>query len=233
MNKFDHRYLLSIIDVFEDESTNSFFIFTPFAQYGCLQKLLLEKKINYNQILICFHQIAEGLKEMHLNNIVHRDIKPDNILCFAEDYYVLSDFSESSILNSSDEKFINTKGSPAFFSPEICLGEPYPPKATDVWAYGISFYYSLFGILPFNLDSSNSSNLPNSIMLLTNLLQTENLKFPNHVNNSDLIQDLLTKILNKNFSNRITFEEIVNHSIFENARIIDQKNILEDLEFSK
>ena len=124
----DHRYVLSIIEVIDDDCSNSLIILMPFAENGTLQSYITSNEITENTLAICFYEVAEALRYIHSQNVVHRDLKPENILVFSPSIYVISDFSASTKLETDDEKLLDTKGSPAFLSPEECGGESFSPK---------------------------------------------------------------------------------------------------------
>lgn len=223
MAKLVHRYILTIIEVIEDDFTNSLIMFMPYAGNGTLQTQLDKKTIDDAGLAICFHQIAEGLRYLHSKKIVHRDIKPENILAFSDEYFVLSDFSVSTELADDDLKLEDTKGSPAFLSPEECSGESYYPKPADVWAYGVSLYSAYFGKLPFNLDAGQGCTIANTVLVVTEMLQTQELTFPEDAKIDPSLEKLLRDTLQKDPMVRPTFEQIVKYEWFKDAWEIDQK----------
>jgi hypothetical protein len=101
--------------------------------------------------------VANGLAYLHDHDIVHHDIKPDNILIGANGHYVISDFGISTQLrnnlhhNSGRDDINSSKvsGSIAYMGPEMFLEEPFSAKATDIWAFGASLYEMISGTLPF------------------------------------------------------------------------------------
>ncbi|OHT04726.1 CAMK family protein kinase [Tritrichomonas foetus] len=228
MSQMSHLYILGIVDAFDDYDTNSRILFFPFADYGNLQSVIDKNAISEKNIAVCFHQIAVGLQYMHSLNIVHRDIKPENILCFREDYYVLSDFSVSAQLNEDDQLFDDTKGSPAFLSPEECSGDPFMPKPADVWAYGVSLYSAVFKKLPFNLDEGQNRSIANTVMIVTEMLETQSLTFPTDRKVDPNLKKLLKDVLNKDPKARPTFDKIERYSYFKDAWPINEANFLEE-----
>ena len=227
MMQIAHRYVLTLIEAIEDDNTQSFIFFMPYAQYGDVQTLLNKGEMTNEMISICFHQIAIALEELHAHNIVHRDVKSENFLSFDRDYYVLSDFSVSKRLESDDQKLEDTKGSPAFLSPEECSGEAFLPKPTDVWAYGVSLYYALFRKLPFHLSEIEDCGFGNMILLMTEKIQACELDFPDNADIDPLAKDLISKILVKDPLKRPKFSEIHRHEYFKDCWPIDEKNIEE------
>ena len=91
MAEINSPYVLPIIEVIEDDYTESFIILFPYAQFGTLKKYAMEHKMEERDLQLCFLQIAKALSYIHSLDIVHRDIKPDNILVFAENCFKLAD----------------------------------------------------------------------------------------------------------------------------------------------
>ena len=76
---------------------------------------------------------------MHSKNILHRDIKTQNIFITKDGILKLGDFGISRELESRDQKAATSCGTPIVMSPEVCLGLPYDTKA-DVWSLGVILY---------------------------------------------------------------------------------------------
>jgi serine/threonine protein kinase len=100
--------------------------------------------------------VASGLAYLHSNDIVHRDIKPDNILKDSMGNYVITDFGLSikmrSTLRKASGRFNNTadqSGTVGYMAPEMFAAKPDIVKATDVWALGVTIYELATGELPF------------------------------------------------------------------------------------
>lgn len=102
-------------------------------------------------------QVAEGLSYLHEMDIVHRDVKPDNILINEHGDYVVSDFGLSKKMRSTlrrasarNENAMNdSSGTIGYMAPEMFSAHPEAVKATDVWALGATIYEVATGDLPF------------------------------------------------------------------------------------
>lgn len=103
-------------------------------------------------------QILYGLNEIHSKNIIHRDIKSDNILLDESKVIKLGDFGVSWIFEESAKTYI---GTPYYLSPEIIYGKRYTTK-TDVWSLGVLLYEMMTDRMPFN--ANNITNLQFSIV---------------------------------------------------------------------
>lgn len=231
MAAITHKYSISISEIIEDELSNSLIILSPFAKQGTLQSYYKSHNLNEINIAICFYQIAQAICYMHSLQIVHRNITPDNILVFSDILYRISNYSDSTIISTQpDGKLKDIVGETAFLSPEECSKKPFFPKPSDVWSYGISLYLVAFDKLPFNLTFSPRQNedLDQCLSQMSITFAKEQLSFPDGT--SDDLIDILKMILVKDAYKRPTFEKIINHPWFNEAREVDQMNNEEEAE---
>ncbi|KAF8397671.1 hypothetical protein HHK36_016592 [Tetracentron sinense] len=116
-----------------------------------------------------------------LMNIVHGDIKPDNLLISSTGTVKIGDFSVSQVFEDDNDVLRRSPGTPVFTAPECCLGLTYHGKAADTWALGVTLYCMVLGRYPFLGDTlqdtydkivNNSLSLPEGINpQLKNLLE--------------------------------------------------------------
>eukprot|EP00929_Paragymnodinium_shiwhaense_P122072 TRINITY_DN9460_c0_g1_i1.p1 TRINITY_DN9460_c0_g1~~TRINITY_DN9460_c0_g1_i1.p1 ORF type:complete len:652 (-),score=100.09 TRINITY_DN9460_c0_g1_i1:430-2385(-) len=98
-----------------------------------------------------FADMMTGISYVHSLNIVHRDIKPDNLLTSVTGDAKLCDFGLAKVLKKKQGKTKGIFGTAPFMSPEMLAGGPYGVK-TDVWSAGVMMYVLLFGQFPYHAD---------------------------------------------------------------------------------
>lgn len=148
-------------------------------------------------------QIAKGLKYLRDRNILHRDIKPGNILLHYENDELilkLCDFTFACYL-SDDDMTRTMCGTPLYMAPEILQNQPYTPKS-DLWSVGIILYEMLTGKVPYN--ATNMYFLKDEF--------SKPINFP--MNISQELSDLLRNLLQVDPKMRITWEEFYLQPMF-------------------
>ena len=169
MKKLFHPNVISFKDVFKDVKLDYFYIVMEYANDGDLskkikaqkQKTFGEKYFSEEKILQYFYQICRGLQYIHSKNIIHRDIKSQNIFLMKNGKIKIGDFGIAKALTNSKNNASTVIGTPYYFSPEIINGEPYNYK-TDIWSLGVVLYEMCCLKLPF--ESNNIAQLSIKIM---------------------------------------------------------------------
>ena len=144
-----HPNIVSFKETFTDN--NQVKIVMEYCCKGDLEHFLNKRKMKEKHALHYFYQILQGLQYLHSNNIIHRDIKPQNILVDANNVCKISDFGFARY--KEQDKLLQTMcGSPLYMAPEIIKHQEYSTKA-DIWSAGVIFYQMLTGTQPLKSKS--------------------------------------------------------------------------------
>jgi serine/threonine protein kinase len=170
-------------------------------------------KLNEPISKVIFKQIIEGLRYIHKKNIIHRDIKLDNILIDTTNTVKICDFGVSRRIQRG-EKIYERCGTPAYIAPEIYKKVGYTGFQSDVWSAGVTLYYMLSGNLPFK--GNNIHDLENAI-LLGEYHKIRDISYE--------ANDIIEKMLKLNPSERITIDEILKHPWLKNVNLTNRHKL--------
>ena len=146
-----HPNIVPVLDVGIEEKET--FIAMAYIDGGSLGSLLAsERTLPFHRIIELTSQIASGLDYAHERGIIHRDIKPDNILLTAEGIPMVSDFGIARMADSNLTRQGMTYGSPAYMSPEQAAAQEVT-GASDQFSLAIIIYRMLTGEVPFAGES--------------------------------------------------------------------------------
>lgn len=127
------------------------------SAYVNLQKYVQHYKFSEIEALTVFYEIVKVVERLHQRNIIHRDLKLNNIVLNRRtNKVVITNFFLAKHLNSEDDNLYDQRGSPAYISPDVLAGKPYKGKPSDVWALGVILFTIVFGKFPF-LDTTPSA----------------------------------------------------------------------------
>jgi len=146
----DHPNIIRLLD--SCETVNEFVVVTEFA-YGELYEIFQDDKhLPEDQIKIIARQLVGALCYLHGKRIVHRDMKPQNVLVGAGDVVKLCDFGFARAMSKETVFLTSMKGTPLYMSPEQVQDKPYTGSA-DLWSLGIICYELFTGQPPFYAES--------------------------------------------------------------------------------
>ena len=147
-----HPNIVSIYDVGNEE--NIYYIVMELIQGKTLKQIINEDGVlPWKWSINIASQIASALEVAHKNNIVHRDIKPHNIIITEDGVAKVTDFGiAKAVSNSTITAFGTTIGSVHYFSPEHARGG-YTDAKSDLYSLGIVLYEMLTGRVPFDADT--------------------------------------------------------------------------------
>jgi len=159
--KINHQNIMQIYDF--GMHGDLYFMLMEFINGKSLSDMIEERYVlTLEELLPIIKQAAMGLECAQKNGVIHRDVKPDNIMIDEGRTVKMTDFGLAKIVGSGMSELTQEGvrvGTPAFMSPEQCKGEKALDIRTDIYSLGVTFYFALTGKLPFTGDS------PFSIML--------------------------------------------------------------------
>ena len=230
MKKLNHPNITKILEMFEDEKY--FLIIMEYINGGNLFSFVKKRrKLSEKTAKFLFRQIILGIKYIHEQNVVHRDIKLENLLIDLNNNVKICDFGIGRKVTSKNQLLFDQCGTLMYMAPEILLStkeKGYEGFPVDIWSSGISLYIMLSGTLPFNYKnkkneneeeeneedesmsdkSKSKKNEDDNFELQYSIVYKE----PKHIENiSDEARDLLKGLLNKDPKKRLTCEQILNH----------------------
>ncbi|KAF2479929.1 kinase-like domain-containing protein, partial [Neohortaea acidophila] len=224
-----HPHVTALLEVIDDPSRKKVYIVLEWVERGQIEwRLEYVPTMSHQQTRVAFRDTLLGLQYLHYQGIIHRDIKPPNLLSTKEGRVKISDFGvsylgrpmgegevsegvsehETQDLDDGAKELAKTVGTPAFYAPELCITEVVedaPPitKAIDVWALGVTLFCMLFARTPF-VDSE---------YVVMRQIAEEEIYIPRKRLQpiSDDLYDLLKRMLVKDPRKRITLEEVRHH----------------------
>jgi formylglycine-generating enzyme required for sulfatase activity/predicted Ser/Thr protein kinase len=154
--KISHRHVTTILDCDQAEDGSLFIVMEHLEGKTLSEVVRQEGALDVKRALRLGTQIAEGLKAVHDAGIVHRDVKPQNIMVLgADDHVKLMDFGIARLRDQEGTQLTRTgvvMGSPAFMAPEQFQDTDVDERA-DIYAFGVVLYEMLAGSLPFKGDT--------------------------------------------------------------------------------
>jgi len=154
-----HENLVSVIDYGED--AEGYFIVMEYVRGRTLREVLEHGKVPLEVALVVADKVAMGLAFCHESGVVHRDVKPANILLSEEGEVKLTDFGIAKAQDASITVTGTTLGSPAYMAPEQLRSMEVDRRA-DIFSLGVVLYEILSGRKPF--DGDNYSAVITSIL---------------------------------------------------------------------
>ena len=149
-----HPNIVQVFDFGLDDATARNFIVMEFVDGESCAEILRDRgAMNPNEAINVLTQACRGLDYAHRNGVVHRDVKPGNLLRSRDNAVKLADFGIAKAAEQSDiTKVGSVLGTAAYLSPEQARGEPAGP-ASDLYALGVVSYQLLAGRLPYEAAS--------------------------------------------------------------------------------
>ncbi|MGH9461972.1 MAG: serine/threonine protein kinase [Vicinamibacteria bacterium] len=141
----DHKNIVRIVTA--EKAEDYFFIVMEFIEGETLEAILTrDKVVELNRALDFSRQICEGVEHAHRQGVLHRDLRPGNVLVTDSGVVKIADFGTSRFLEIADHAS-TIIGSPPYMSPEQFQGRAV--FASDVYSIGVIMYETMTGALPY------------------------------------------------------------------------------------
>ncbi len=205
LKQLDHPNITKLFDI--KQNSKLIFLILEYCESGELMTKIENKSLSLPDTVFLFFQLVKALEYLHERNIVHRDIKPQNILLTSNNILKLSDFGLS-IIQNKFELLTTQSGTLLYSAPEKILGQPYAGLPADIWSTGVVLFLMTFGRLPFSDENRERLARKISLGIFDCDEITNGMTIPRKLMN--LIQSLLTV----NIKQRIKLGDILNHDLF-------------------
>jgi len=147
MKRLDHDHIIKVHEIIDTEST--FYIIMEYASNGDLFSRLDCGRMDETEAKEKFNQIISAIRYCHEEqHVIHRDLKPDNVLFDSQNNIKIADFGLSEEFVPG-EKLNTFCGTPEYMAPEVFQGHKFDGPKVDVWSLGIMLYEMLTATLPF------------------------------------------------------------------------------------
>eukprot|EP00188_Purpureofilum_apyrenoidigerum_P006044 Plantae.Rhodophyta-Purpureofilum_apyrenoidigerum.ctg867.p1 GENE.Plantae.Rhodophyta-Purpureofilum_apyrenoidigerum.ctg867~~Plantae.Rhodophyta-Purpureofilum_apyrenoidigerum.ctg867.p1 ORF type:complete len:473 (+),score=88.87 Plantae.Rhodophyta-Purpureofilum_apyrenoidigerum.ctg867:81-1499(+) len=206
MQCIEHRSIIKAYDIFDEPS--KLCIVLEYMEGGVLSNVLKkEKTFSEKNASDIMRNLFIALEFLHRNNIVHRDVKPDNMLCPASSWPLdvkLADFGLSNFLDEDGHSTLNSGvGTPYYVAPEMVQKKAYG-CSVDMWSSGVLLYLLLVGKFPFKAYSKTET--------LKKIREGKyRMDDKDWADISDDAKDLVSKLLVCDPKKRLTSAQALNH----------------------
>ena len=197
LRSLNHPNIILMFDCFETD--REFCVVTEYAQGELFQILEDDQRLPEAEVRKIAKQLVQALHYLHSHRIIHRDMKPQNVLIGSHGTVKLCDFGFARAMSAQTIVLTSIKGTPLYMSPELVQEKPYDHTA-DLWSLGVILYELYKGKPPF---------YTNSIYTLINIIVKDPVKYPASM--SADFRSFLRGLLHKTPARRMKWDKILEH----------------------
>ncbi|KAI8646156.1 kinase-like domain-containing protein [Parasitella parasitica] len=208
LKTLNHPYIVKLLSVNETDANIGMVL--EYAQGGELFEYIFKQRyLKEEEACRLFSQLISSVCYMHQKNIVHRDLKLENILLDRHGNLIVTDFGFANQFTPKSGDLMSTScGSPVYAAPELVMtGKLYAGTGVDIWSCGIILYAMLCGYLPFDDDAKNPNG--ENIGRLYRYIMAHKPNYPHYL--SENAKDIIDKMLIPDPSERCKIEAIMSH----------------------
>ncbi|CAK6953717.1 serine/threonine-protein kinase 36 [Scomber scombrus] len=216
MRGLQHPNIVQLFDSFETET--DVVVVTEYAEGQLFQILEDDGSLPESQVREIACQLVSALYYLHSHRILHRDMKPQNILLGKSGVLKLCDFGFARAMSVSTLVLTSIKGTPLYMSPELVEEKPYDHTA-DLWSLGCILYELHTGAPPF---------YTNSIFHLVQLIVRDSVRWPDTM--SDTCTNFLKGLLTKDPQKRLSWPDLLHHPfVADGVLVLSDTNVFSPL----
>ncbi|XP_008057047.1 serine/threonine-protein kinase 36 [Carlito syrichta] len=197
MRGLRHPNIVHMLDSFETDK--EVVVVTDYAEGELFQILEDDGKLPEDQVQVIAAQLVSALYYLHSHRILHRDMKPQNILLAKGGGIKLCDFGFARAMSTNTMVLTSIKGTPLYMSPELVEERPYDHTA-DLWSVGCILYELAVGTPPFYTTS---------IFQLVSLILKDPVRWPSTI--SPCFKNFLQGLLTKDPRQRLSWPDLLHH----------------------
>ncbi|XP_061607504.1 uncharacterized protein LOC133467065 isoform X4 [Phyllopteryx taeniolatus] len=216
MSNLQHPNIVKLFDSFETET--EVVVVTEYAEGQLFQIIEADGSLPESQVCEIACQLVSALYYLHSRRILHRDMKPQNILFDKNGVVKLCDFGFARAMSISTMVVTSIKGTPLYMSPELVAEKPYDHTA-DLWALGCILYEIHTGLPPFCADS---------IFHLGQLIVRDPIQWPKTM--SSTCTSFLKGLLIKDPQKRLSWPDLLHHPfVADGVQVIPDTDVFSPL----
>jgi serine/threonine protein kinase len=145
--KIRHPHVVAVLDAGEENGIG--YLILELVEGGTLRDEIRRGPLGLERAIGVVRQAAEGLEAAHREGLVHRDVKPDNLLLTPSGEVKVADFGLAQSAQDGVRRTAKVAGTPAYMSPEQCMGRPLDARS-DLYSLGVVLFECLLNRWPFN-----------------------------------------------------------------------------------
>lgn len=209
-SSLNHPNIVQFYDAIEDQGVIHIVMeYCPNGTVAHAMDHCTNRKLPLDRVRRYMFELGQAVRYMHAKIVVHRDLKPTNMLLDADDHVKLCDFGLATTVNQLKLEGNSICGTTNYISPEV-YNQKGVTTVTDVWSYGCVLYALVVGRPPFTSDSMKET---------VQMAREGTFELPDSVDPH--AADLIKKVLNKNIKERPSMATVLCHPFFSSRPKVD------------